>query len=93
MPLKVVKFEEVHPRQTVTHFRIDTDELTTPSPETIGWDQITGKPTTFPVGAHNHDDRYYTRTEMDAFLAALQADDDTLFAEIEQHGHFFHPAF
>lgn len=27
MPLKVVKFEEVHPRQTATHFRVNTDDF------------------------------------------------------------------
>lgn len=29
------------------------------------WAEITGKPTTFPPDAHNHDDRYFTETESD----------------------------
>lgn len=36
------------------------------------WDAITGKPTTFPPSAHNHDDRYYTETEIDSMLAEKQ---------------------
>lgn len=36
------------------------------------WDAITGKPSTFPPSAHNHDDRYYTETEMDTKLSAKQ---------------------
>ena len=32
------------------------------------WDGITGKPGTFAPSAHNHDDRYYTESEMDTKL-------------------------
>lgn len=33
------------------------------------WSGITGKPDTFPPSTHNHDDRYYTKTETDDKLA------------------------
>nr|DAN14824.1 MAG TPA: structural protein [Caudoviricetes sp.] len=32
------------------------------------YDDLTNKPTTFPPSAHNHDDRYYTETEIDKKL-------------------------
>ena len=32
------------------------------------WTGITGKPATFPPATHNHDDRYYTETEIDTKL-------------------------
>ena len=32
------------------------------------WDGITGKPSSFTPSAHNHDDRYYTESEMDTKL-------------------------
>lgn len=37
------------------------------------WDTITGKPTTFSPSVHNHDDRYYTETEVNTLLAGKQA--------------------
>ena len=37
------------------------------------WDAITGKPSTFPPSAHNHDERYYTESEIDALLSAKQS--------------------
>ena len=33
------------------------------------WDSVTGKPTTFAPSSHNHDDRYYTESEMDTKLS------------------------
>ena len=36
------------------------------------WDEVSGKPSTFPPSAHNHDDRYYTETEIDTKLGAKQ---------------------
>lgn len=33
------------------------------------WANLTGKPTTFPPEDHNHDDRYFTETEMNSKLA------------------------
>lgn len=34
------------------------------------WNEITGKPETFPPSTHNHDDRYYTETETNSLLSA-----------------------
>lgn len=34
------------------------------------WDDLAGKPSTFPPEAHTHDDRYYTEAEVDAKIAA-----------------------
>lgn len=33
------------------------------------WDNLNGKPSTFPPSTHNHDDRYYTETEINTKLA------------------------
>lgn len=36
------------------------------------WDEVSGKPATFPPSAHNHDDRYYTTTQIDSSLSQKQ---------------------
>lgn len=38
--------------------------------DSVPWGGVTNKPSTFPPSAHNHDDRYYTETEMDGMLGA-----------------------
>lgn len=53
------------------------------------WTDISGKPATFPATAHNHDDRYYTKTYIDstfvetatasASFAPLNHNHDTLY--------------
>lgn len=40
------------------------------SAESVDWSNITNKPATFTPSAHNHDDRYYTESEVDTKLAA-----------------------
>ena len=35
----------------------------------VAWSDVTGKPSTFSPASHNHDDRYYTETEIDTKLA------------------------
>lgn len=35
----------------------------------VAWDNVTDKPNTFSPASHNHDDRYYTETEIDTKLA------------------------
>ena len=35
------------------------------------WSSITGKPGTFPPSEHNHDRRYYTKTEVNNLLTSL----------------------
>lgn len=47
------------------------DTIEVPAPE-VTWDDVTGKPATFPATAHTHDDRYYTETEMNTLLAGKQ---------------------
>lgn len=37
--------------------------------DSVPWDGVTGKPSTFPPAGHNHDDRYYTEAEVDDLLA------------------------
>jgi hypothetical protein len=52
------------------------------------WDELTGKPGTFPPDTHHHDDRYYTKGEVDAMVAALDEIDSVLDAEIDQRTFF-----
>lgn len=35
----------------------------------LSWANVTGKPATFAPSAHNHDDRYYTESEVDTKIA------------------------
>lgn len=37
--------------------------------ESVEWDSVQNKPSTFAPTAHTHDDRYYTETEVDNLLA------------------------
>jgi hypothetical protein len=39
--------------------------------DAVTWDDVQNKPTTFPPSTHNHDDRYYTESEILALLAAI----------------------
>lgn len=36
--------------------------------KSVTWNEIVGKPTTFTPSSHNHDDRYYTETEINSKL-------------------------
>lgn len=36
----------------------------------VDWDDVDNKPSTFAPSAHNHDDRYYTESEVDNLLSA-----------------------
>ena len=51
------------------------------------WSDITNKPESFPPSSHNHDDRYYTETEVDTALAgkaaASHTHDDRYYTETE----------
>ena len=40
------------------------------SAERVDWANVYNKPDTFPPSAHNHDDKYYTKNEVDTKLAA-----------------------
>lgn len=37
----------------------------------IDWDNVLNKPESFPPSSHNHDDRYYTETEIDSIITWL----------------------
>ena len=41
---------------------------TADSANSVMWENVKDKPTTFPIEAHNHDDRYYTEAEMNSKL-------------------------
>lgn len=41
---------------------------TADSANSVAWENVKNKPTTFPVEAHNHDDRYYTEAEVNSKL-------------------------
>lgn len=42
---------------------------TADSANSVAWGNVRDKPTTFPVEAHNHDDRYYTEAEVNSKLS------------------------
>jgi hypothetical protein len=39
----------------------------------VAWTEVTGKPATFPPSAHDHDDRYFTETEVTTLLSGKAA--------------------
>ena len=40
--------------------------------KSVAWSNVSGKPSTFPPSSHNHDDRYYTESEIDTKLNGKQ---------------------
>ena len=55
---------------TLTITKEDNSTVVFTPTEKVAWANITNKPATFPPSAHNHDDRYYTESEVDTKLAA-----------------------
>lgn len=55
---------------TLTLTKKDNSTVVFTSNENVDWANIDNKPATFPPSAHNHDDRYYTESEVDTKLAA-----------------------
>ena len=55
---------------TLTITKKDNSTVVFTPNENVDWANITNKPATFPPSAHNHDDRYYTESEVDTKLAA-----------------------
>lgn len=39
------------------------------SADSVAWGNVTGKPSTFTPASHNHDDRYYTESEVDSNIS------------------------
>lgn len=60
-------------------------------PGAVYWDDILGKPSTFPPSPHNHNDLYYLKSEVDTLLTGyspISHDHDTLYyrkTEIDPH--------
>lgn len=50
---------------------------TADSANSVAWENVKDKPTTFPVEAHTHDDRYYTEAEIDQKLKGTSASGHT----------------
>lgn len=47
-----------------------TTARTADSANSVAWENVKDKPTTFPVEAHTHDERYYTEAEIDEKLSS-----------------------
>lgn len=45
------------------------------SANSVSWDNVSGKPSTYAPSSHTHDDRYYTESEMNTKLDAKAASD------------------
>ena len=50
---------------------------TADSANSVTWENVKDKPTTFPAADHNHDSRYYTESEMDGKLSGKVNDTET----------------
>ena len=55
---------------TLTLTKKDNSTVVFTPADSIDWSNITNKPATFTPSAHNHDDKYYTKNEVDTKLAA-----------------------
>lgn len=54
---------------TLTLTKKDNSTVVFTPTENVDWANITNKPTTFTPSAHNHDDKYYTKNEVDTKLS------------------------
>lgn len=54
---------------TLTLTKKDNSTVVFTPADSIDWSNITNKPTTFTPSAHNHDDKYYTKNEVDTKLS------------------------
>lgn len=55
---------------TLTITKKDNSTVVFTPNESVDWANVTNKPATFTPSAHNHDDRYYTESEVDTKLSA-----------------------
>ena len=55
---------------TLTLTKKDNSTVVFTPNENVDWANVDNKPATFAPSAHNHDDRYYTESEVDTKLAA-----------------------
>ena len=54
-----------------------------PSNHTHTWSVITGKPSTYAPSTHSHDDRYFTETEINTKIAALNGNIAKLNSQLD----------
>ena len=75
----------------LTHIEELQEEINKKAPMSHShtWSEVTGKPSTFTPSTHNHDDRYYTETEIDAKLGDI---DFSTLATKEQVGNLNYKA-
>lgn len=62
-------------QEIVAYIKQNRQDIANAAPN---WSVIQGKPATFPADAHNHDDRYYTKTAGDARYLVTEIDGGTL---------------
>lgn len=56
----------------------------------VAWANVTDKPDTYAPSAHNHDDTYYTETEIDAKIEALNTAIDGKAASDHTHDDIYY---
>ena len=69
--VKVIKTEKMY--YVVDESKLSSEAgysvYTAGTATSVPWSGVTGKPTSYPPASHNHDERYYTETEMNSKLA------------------------
>lgn len=57
------------------------------TPDSVAWNNVSGKPSTYTPSSHTHDDRYYTESEIDTKLSgkanSSHTHDDKYYTESE----------
>lgn len=73
--VKVIKTEKMY--YVVDESKLSSEAgysvYTAGTATSVPWSGITGKPSSYPPASHNHDERYYTETEMNSKLAEKAA--------------------
>lgn len=73
--VKVIKTEKMY--YVVDESKLSSEAgysvYTAGTATSVPWSGVTGKPTSYPPASHNHDERYYTETEMNSKLAEKAA--------------------
>ncbi len=62
-------------QEIVAYIKQNRDDIQNAAPD---WAVIKNKPATFPPAAHNHDDRYHTKTQADSRYLVTEIDGGTL---------------
>lgn len=69
--VKVIKTEKMY--YVVDESKLSSEAgysvYTVGTATSVPWSGVTGKPSSYPPASHNHDERYYTETEMNSKLA------------------------